>query len=485
VLANEVADNAIGVFANRAEEKAAVATDAYQMNTVHLPVSDSVRRQRWLVWIVLVALALRAAPLFQHGLVWAKDNDSERYIALAQGLRSGCGFAMQTSDGCAPAELLRTPGYPLFLATMPGLRAALAAQVVLSALLCLVLGWTTAKVWGLGAGIVAGLLVAMDGASVVQSARLMTDVLFQFLIGSAVLAQMFAMRCLALKRWVVALGLGAAGLFGAAILVRPVASLLLVFASLPFLLAPSLERSQRFALCVAAALIPALVTLAWSARNYAERGVWTVSSDGPLILYYHYAAAVAWYRGGQSYGAEQVGLQRALGVESGNYLSTPPELGPEMVRRSFRIFLADPAATFAVALRSILWLALVPDRANLAPVLGIRAGVAAVDYGAALSLGRRMRELVRSPLLTLLVGAQMVLIMATWCGIAMALIGAWRGTLASQALVLPPLLVGLTLLVVCAVPEALARYRMPAFAPLAIVAGAGWCGRNKTAVPKS
>jgi hypothetical protein len=312
----------------------------------------------------------------------------------------------------------------------------------------------------------------------------MTDVLFQFLIGGGVLAQMLALRRPARKHRVAAFGLGAAVLFGAAILVRPVAFVLSIFAPLPFLFVPGLERSRRLALCVAAVLIPALVTMAWSARNHAERGVWTLSSDGPLILYYHYAAGVVSYGGGQSYGAAQESMQRAFGVESGNYLSTPPELSTEMVHRSFRIFLANPSATLVVALRSILWLALVPDRANLAPLLGARTGIAAVDYGASPSLGRRTRELLHSPLLTLLVGVQMVIILAAWCGVAMALIAAWRGSLPSRVLVWPPLLVGLAVLTVCAVPEALARYRMPAFAPLAIVAGAGWCGRNKTAAPK-
>ena len=44
--------------------------------------------------------------------------DSIGYMRLADGLRTGCGFAPRWQNGtCGPAEIERTPGYPVFLAT--------------------------------------------------------------------------------------------------------------------------------------------------------------------------------------------------------------------------------------------------------------------------------------------------------------------------------------------------------------------------------
>ncbi|HEY6417573.1 MAG TPA: hypothetical protein VIX59_01110 [Candidatus Binataceae bacterium] len=64
--------------------------------------------------LVVAAFGFRAAWLLQTGSAWAVATDSVGYLALAHGIRGGCGFAAVTTR-CAAPEVFRTPGYPLFL----------------------------------------------------------------------------------------------------------------------------------------------------------------------------------------------------------------------------------------------------------------------------------------------------------------------------------------------------------------------------------
>ena len=52
--------------------------------------------------------------LLRGGSQWIFNDDSDYYLELARGFLHGCGFA-PFSGYCGPAEILRTPGYPLFL----------------------------------------------------------------------------------------------------------------------------------------------------------------------------------------------------------------------------------------------------------------------------------------------------------------------------------------------------------------------------------
>ena len=108
----------------------------------------------WLLpGIAVLALVLRLAPLLRGGVVM--DPDSNRYIELAQGLEHGCGFARWLNGSCAPAETVRTPGYPLFLAAMPTLRTAILVQGLAGAAVCLLIGLYVREGWGLAAAVAA------------------------------------------------------------------------------------------------------------------------------------------------------------------------------------------------------------------------------------------------------------------------------------------------------------------------------------------
>jgi 4-amino-4-deoxy-L-arabinose transferase-like glycosyltransferase len=369
------------------------------------------------------------------------------------------------------------PGYPLFLTMMPSLRAAVAVQAIIGAALCVLVGSFVFLYWGASAGVIAELLLALDGPSIVQGSRILSDVLFQALLAIAVIVQLLVIARGRYDARSVVGGLGAALLLAVAIFVRPVGVLLPLIAPLPFLfMASQISWRRTIALCLAAFALPAMVVGGWMARNAARAGTWTLSTDVAIDLYYFKAGGVVTYRSGQTFPVVMDGLARELGLPSaGDYPDTPATLEPRMVSHSLRILLHDPVATFIVTARSLAWLALVPDRGSLNELLGTDAG--ATSYLAATAqLGERIRRLRRSPLLTALVTIQFVLIVVTWLGVERALLGLRGKPAREAALILIPFSIALLMMIMAAGAEAYARYRMPAAPFLAMLAGIGWSG---------
>src|ERR1700687_6095686 len=94
-----------------------------------------------LVSIALGALGARAIWLLRAAGLWTMTPDSVGYVALAHGLLQGCGFAVWTRGTCGPPEVLRTPGYPVFIALLGcNWRAVLFAQAIMGGVLVLALG---------------------------------------------------------------------------------------------------------------------------------------------------------------------------------------------------------------------------------------------------------------------------------------------------------------------------------------------------------
>jgi hypothetical protein len=424
-----------------------------------------------------VALVVRLAPLVRSGSAWAMMNvDSSRYVELAKGLWFGCGFAQLINGHCGSTEVLRTPGYPLFLALMRGLRMAVAVQAVIGAALCVLIGFFVSAYWGLAAGSIAETLLALDIPSIVQGSRILSDVLFQALLAAAVILQLCVIARGLYDSRAVAVSVGGALLLAVAILVRPVGVLLPLLAPISFLILPRIRRRSRIALCLVMFAIPATVTVGWMARNAKGTGVWTLSTDVAIDLYYFKAGGVVWYRSHEDFIAVQGKLARNLGrMNASGYPDTPASLEPQMNSQSLQIFLHDPVATLIMTLRSLIWLALVPDRGSLNELLETNAG--ADSYlAASATLRARIRQLLRSPLLAALVALQEVLIVFTWFGVTRALVSIRGRPIREVALVLVPFCVALVMLIMAAGAEAYARYRMPAAPLLAILAGIGWSG---------
>src|SRR5271155_5590140 len=89
------------------------------------------RRTGWFVLIASVALLIRLAPLMRSDMRFQTGWDAADYIPLAQGIEHGCGFARHVHGHCGSPDISRPPGYPYFVAAMPGLRSVLVVQAIL------------------------------------------------------------------------------------------------------------------------------------------------------------------------------------------------------------------------------------------------------------------------------------------------------------------------------------------------------------------
>jgi hypothetical protein len=427
-----------------------------------------------LLGVAIIALIVRLAPLLRDSV--GMNPDSGRYIELAQGFNHGCGFARRLDGSCRAVETLRTPGYPLFLAAMPNLRTAVAIQGLVGAAVCLLVGLYVWRCWGLMAGVAAELLVAFDIPSILFGAMIMSDILFQALVTTGVVLGLWVIARGRNDRMAIAGIVVAAILFGVAISVRPLGVVLPIFAVLPVFLLPRVSWRGTITIALLAGAIPALVIFGWMARNARWTGVWILSTDGPIDLYYYKAAGFVWYRSDKSFRAVEDDLGRDLGWPMRDFTEVPPTLQPEMIQRTFAIVRNDPGASLIMTLRCLAWLAIVPERGNLDAYLGTNAGADSY-FAASGNITERIQEMLRSPLLTTLIALQFLAIVFVWIGVARALGTLRHKSARERSLILIPLILTFAFLGLAAGAESIARYRLPVTPMLAVLAAIGWFGR--------
>ncbi|MGH7917561.1 MAG: hypothetical protein ACREQE_08840, partial [Candidatus Binataceae bacterium] len=163
-----------------------------------------------------------------------------------------------------------------------------------------------------------------------------------------------------------------------------------------------------------------------------------------------------------------------------DYEDTPVSRLDEMRHRALAIFIAHPQAFAEVVAGGLLWLAIVPDRGNLNDSLGTAAGSPAL-IAAGTATGKRIREMLRSPLLTVLVVFQFAIIIFAWSGVVILLQRVGRMSATELTLILMLLGAIAAVLLPAAGGAAIARYRVPAMPLVAILSAAGWRGRFRPA----
>jgi 4-amino-4-deoxy-L-arabinose transferase-like glycosyltransferase len=431
---------------------------------------------KWLLAIVLAALVVRLAPLARGDMKFATGWDAREYIAVAEGLRSGCGYAAVVDHHCGPPSNARSPGYPAFLAAMPSLRSVLIAQAILGALLCLWLGAFVYRRWGAAAGLLAAALLAFDVPSIVYGAMIMTDVPFQILLSAAMLLQLDAVlgeRGSGSTRKIFL----TATLLGAASLVRPVGVFLPLLAALPFLILAKRGNWRRsLALGSLAFAIPAAVMGAWTVRNWRRTGLAVVSTQLSGVAYYYDAAGVVSHVKNESMAQAQADLARQLGWK-GKPDRVPLSWSNRMTSESLKVFVAHPIATALVMARGLALVSMVPDRNELNELIGTNGG-GPLGLPPSYDILQRVRRTLHSPLLTAIVSVQLVLIFFVWIGVGRSVVFTWRNR-SDAAAFLIPILFAAAMLISAAGPDAHARFRVAAMPALAMLAGIGWLGRSK------
>lgn len=244
--------------------------------------------------VVLIALILRltvaAALLTAGGPRMAMSPDSASYLESARSLKKSGQFQREGHP-----EVIRTPGYPLFL--IPGLAAGRVVEVTVG-LQILLDGATAAMIFALvrslGGGrsgaTVAGLLFALDPVAFVWPAKILTKTLFTFLT-----ALFLLLAVLGWTRKRPALSVASFAVLAAAYFVRPIGvafAAALFGALLLFTLLGVMDRKRGALLCGLLVLCTGIPLGLWSFRNERVTGYHGFSGISAVNMYFYNGASV-------------------------------------------------------------------------------------------------------------------------------------------------------------------------------------------------
>ena len=440
--------------------------------------------------IFLFAVGIRLFPLTRPGTAWPMWYDSGGYVQMADGLRSGCGFAREIGGHCLAPEIVRTPGYPLFLSMLPDLRTAIAIQAVLATLTCVLIAAFIRPRWGSRAALLAALLVAIDVPSAHASSQILSDSLFQTLVASTVISALLAIDRQANDTPATSLILLSAILCATALMIRPNGLSLIPLMPLPFLCHPRLKWRHKLLSVSIVVSIPLLAATLWIARNKQLTGVPTFSLIGSYNAYYYEAGGIEAYLRDSSLDAEQIRLAREIRAP------TPPspwksnDVYRKLDSAAMTVILAHPVTFALLTAEDFVLLLTMPQRRPFKPLkitsdVGpsrIRNAISRFVVSPLSTLHDVIdSEFDSSPMLVALALLQVAFTCFTLGGVVMALMQMANLNSGPRIFVWFPLLVAFVLLLSAAGPEADARLRLPAIPLLVMVSAIGWVRRVSNA----
>jgi 4-amino-4-deoxy-L-arabinose transferase-like glycosyltransferase len=296
------------------------------------PAADPWRageRRRALLLVVGACLALRLM-LLVVAAPWRPSvearvvlrADALGYHRLATTLLA-CGRFAPACD--APLETIRTPGYPALVAAVYALAGPhpwvlMVVHAAFDALAAVLLARTAARFFGTGAGLVAGVLYAIDPFVALYSTALLSESTFLLLLVAGMATVAWSTGAESARRQLGGAAL-AGGLLGLAILVRPAAQFLPPALATAY--AIGWRRAPRRAVLAALAvlLVCGAVLTPWIARNQRAFGHASLSTVGAFVLALHVAPMEAELRGidhdtaKRQLAAEADSLMRVDGLE--------------------------------------------------------------------------------------------------------------------------------------------------------------------------
>ena len=344
------------------------------------------------------------------------------------------------------ASVVRTPVYPALMALVFAVRDSIGLLVLLQ----LVVGAATAcltahfayRIAGARAGLLAGLVVALDPVSIIHANEVMTETLFTLVF----LAAAFALWRSVTGAWRWALASGA--LFALATLTRPVA--LFVFPVVLIVAAVTAKR-RRMLTAAALAVVFALPVGLWIVRNDQAASYPGISLIEDVNLLYYRAAGAISLDTGKPIGR----VRRHLQNEARRRMGPSPTVGEEGAtyrRMAIREIKAHPVGFINETARGASRILFGPGGTTWEQ---LRTG--SDDAGG--SPGRLVELVLLGELVALLVGAAA----GVW-----ALVKKGRSRLVGVIVIVP-----LSLVAISAGQEAYSRFRMPVAPFPAILLGVG------------
>jgi 4-amino-4-deoxy-L-arabinose transferase-like glycosyltransferase len=352
--------------------------------------------EHWGLAVFLLALVVRCVFILVYGpsappTTWGDDTD---YDAIARGL-------------AGPAHLYQNtwfpPGYPLFVALIyalggPQVAAVRFVQAILSAATCWVTYAVGRDAFGVTAGRVAAVLLALYPGHIYMAWRLMAETLFTLLIALALLA---AQRAAAGREdggrggrddrgdrrsaWIAA---GAGAALGAATLVK--SNLLLLIPLMVLWLALAMPGTLRRRTAAAAAMAAScgLLLLASPLANRfspAHRAAWLPGNGGPTLWWSNNPLADGYFVDPDDSAAGSAFIDRH-GLEAAS-AARDPEVRDRADRQLAWDWIRENPGAFTALAGRKLWNAFGPlPRAALFSREALAARVQALVYGALLPL---------------------------------------------------------------------------------------------------
>lgn len=435
----------------------------------------------------LVAMSAFAVNGAEH---FVDNSDSVQYLALATSLASGDGLIF--GENVAPdivgwysapeagvPDVVRTPGYPLFIAlgTLAGYPVAItiALQLLLGAVSAGLVYQIARRVTSSGTvALWAGLLYAADPLSVLHTTYVMSETLF---------TTVFLTHLLFLYRYADTGSPRSAALAGTAaalaVLIRPIAFYWPLIATLILLLIPAARHSRRL-LAVAVsvfALTAAGPLVAWTARN-ATNGYWGFSAMQDVNLYRFIGASIRAEADGTDWPDVQDDLDAELNQLTTRNDWTRTERYEYMRRASVQMIAQNPAAGLRVYVRAVARV--------LAPTFSPYVGVFVAEYTGQ-QLVQRLLSGTAPPFRDYWFALPIYAILLLMCVgyYALAVIGAWRvGPPVNLSVAL--LLGSMAYFLVLAAGVGNGSYdrmRCPAMPMICVFAAAGLSFRGRGALP--
>jgi 4-amino-4-deoxy-L-arabinose transferase-like glycosyltransferase len=414
-----------------------------------------------LLGILLFSLAFRLL-LFSYVVPHPErfyTPDSNEYVTLAKNLNAGY---FHPDSPLFDMGLLRTPGYPAFLAAIfaifgPRSAPVILVQIVISVATVAALFLVTEKVLSRKAALIASAALAVDPTSIIHTSYLQPEILFTAVFLAASFVWFSALQGHSLRKSLAKAGLSGL-LFGLATLVRPIAlyiPVLLVPLSWIFLKTAWRRRMLFAGIFLLAFLIP---SGGWMAHNAAATGVPVLSTiEAAHLLYYRAAGAVIEEKGGSL-------DKTALELEAMAVKRTKPNMNAAQVAQvesslAVEIIAAHPVGALKTVVKGSVRMLFGPGQKSLLWLLVGREG-----------------RLARVPALLLLV-TQFLILGAVLLGAAG---GTWSLLRERNYLLLAPTLgVIAYLFLSSASPGSYARFRVPVSPYLSLLAGIGYAAYGR------
>ena len=241
--------------------------------------------RRTLILVLLIALAHAAAFIVYQRPDWEvawSDQGGYRQLGAAMA-RSGEFTRFPESPVFIP-EVIRTPGYPAFVAVIyrvfgEGTLPVAVAQAFVFALICLIVYRIGRRAADERTGTIAAFMTALFPALPYYGALVLTEVWTTFMMVCAVAVCLRAIQQDRFRDFIVA-----GVLFSATTIVRP-AFILLPFGlaiAMPMLVRAQRSNARRVGQWAALALAAALTMVPWFTYNYVYLGSFTLSPAGGI-----------------------------------------------------------------------------------------------------------------------------------------------------------------------------------------------------------